>query len=364
MANFVFPDSDPLCYSGFSNPSKHVLQQGASETVPDANSSSWAARNPNWPVLTPCVPLNAAQKARANAQRASHKISLQQRKEAEDGLHTAIQQLLSEHNEKIDTLALERGVTADKEVNADQPGGAKYSLYEIQDMNMSVRTTNSAAVHDVQSTLDNVFKIATWFGTDNVMDFWEDVLQTEADEIMRKLEQWACVSGRSINERETVQNMQHICTRLLNSGLRTLIKRCDIRINYTNFNTAIKEKLGIDLRGWPEDVLFQSPTSINDLNTLRKLRDVLREGSCHWFHMTPRQRDEFVIGLAARHKRGEVIGKPRKKRSDAGVARKQKGKENGHPTKRVQASRTSAQAPKSSEFVDTSEEEDTSEGEA
>lgn len=38
---------------------------------------------------------------------------------------------------------------------------------------------------------------ATWFGTDNVMDFWEDVLQTEADEIARKLEQWACMAGRS-----------------------------------------------------------------------------------------------------------------------------------------------------------------------
>ncbi|KAG1727462.1 uncharacterized protein EDB91DRAFT_1061143, partial [Suillus paluster] len=135
-------------------------------------------------------------------------------------------------------------------------------------------------------------------------------------------------------------------------------------INYTNFDTAIKEKLGIDLRGWPEDVPFQSPTSINDLNTLWKLHDALREGYCRWFRMTPRQHDEFVTGLAARCKRGEVISKPCKKRSDAGVACKQKGKENGRPTKRVRASGTSAQALKSSEFVDTSEEEDTSEGEA
>ncbi|KAG0707287.1 hypothetical protein DFH29DRAFT_766058, partial [Suillus ampliporus] len=32
----------------------------------------------------------------------------------------------------------------------------------------------------------------TWFRMDNVMDFWEDVFQTEADEIIRKLEQWVC----------------------------------------------------------------------------------------------------------------------------------------------------------------------------
>ncbi|KAG1727283.1 uncharacterized protein EDB91DRAFT_1061221, partial [Suillus paluster] len=39
---------------------------------------------------------------------------------------------------------------------------------------------------------------ATWFGTDNIMDFWEDVLQMEANEITRNLEQWACVSGHSM----------------------------------------------------------------------------------------------------------------------------------------------------------------------
>ena len=36
-----------------------------------------------------------------------------------------------------------------------------------------------------------------WYGTDNVMDFWEDVMDLEADEIIRKLEQWACMHGKS-----------------------------------------------------------------------------------------------------------------------------------------------------------------------
>ncbi|KAG1847039.1 hypothetical protein F4604DRAFT_1936078 [Suillus subluteus] len=97
------------------------------------------------------------------------------------------------------------------------------------------------------------------------------------------------MTGQSLDEHETVQNMQCVCTQLLNSGLRTIVKRQDIHINYTNFDTAIKEKLGIDLRGWPEDVAFQSPTSINNLNALLKLRNSLKDGSCHWFHMSPRQ---------------------------------------------------------------------------
>ncbi|KAJ8585395.1 hypothetical protein M405DRAFT_721029, partial [Rhizopogon salebrosus TDB-379] len=359
--------------------------------------SSWAARNANRPTLTPRAPLNTAQKARANAQKASRKLSAEQRKEAEDALTAAIQRLLAEENAKIDAIALEHSVTQDKvkklmggekyykgnrnvqlanalihvkaqEVNAGE--SFKYLLDEIRDLvkaddsmqnltseeqqeyidklnehralqNMSVRATNTAAARDVQSTLDNIFKMldglairtgiyaclfasrghvydttqATWFGTDNIMDFWEDVLQMEADEITRKLEQWSCMSGR-------VQIMQRVCTWLLNSGLRTIVKRRDIRINYTNFGSVFKDKLGIDLRGWPEDVPFQSPTSINDHNALRKLRNALKDGSCHWFRMSPRQREQYSALLAARCKKGEVIGKPRKKRSDAGVPRK------------------------------------------
>ncbi|KIO08944.1 hypothetical protein M404DRAFT_22764 [Pisolithus tinctorius Marx 270] len=79
--------------------------------------------------------------------------------------------------------------------------------------NMSVHTTNSAAACDAQSTLEHVFKIldglalctgiyaclfAThghvydslqpfWYGTDNVMDFWEDVMDLKPDEIICKL---------------------------------------------------------------------------------------------------------------------------------------------------------------------------------
>ncbi|KAG1810376.1 uncharacterized protein HD556DRAFT_1454248, partial [Suillus plorans] len=100
-----------------------------------------------------------------------------------------------------------------------------------------------------------------------------------------------------------------------------------------NFGTTIKEKLGIDLKGWPEGIPFQSPTSLNAHNTLLKLRNALKDGSCHWFRMSPRQREEYTTQLAVRHKRGETIGKPCKKRSDAGVAQKCNGKENGCPRK-------------------------------
>jgi hypothetical protein len=109
--------------------------------------------------------------------------------------------------------------------------------------------------------------------------------------------------------------------------LGTIAKRRDIHINYANFETAIKEKLSINIKGWPEGVAFQSPTSMNDLRALLKLRGALKDGSCHWFCMTPHQRDKFHALLDACRKRGENVGKPCKKCANAGVPRKWKGNE-------------------------------------
>ncbi|KAG1818069.1 uncharacterized protein BJ212DRAFT_1298919 [Suillus subaureus] len=312
------------------------METGTSEIPADANNSSWAARNPNQPVFMSQASLNTVQKAQANVWRASRKISAAQCKENENALTSSIQRLLREQNDKIDAITSKHGITQEKvkklmegekyykgsqnmqlsnalihakaqEVNADHPHGAKYSLDEIWEMvkadksmqnldrneqqeyinklkechalqNMSVCAMNTAAARDVQSMLDNVFKMAMWFGTDNIMDFWEDVLQMEADEITWKLEQWACIAGRNLNE-------------------WTLAKRHDIHINYMNFDIAMKEKLGIDLKGWPEGLPFQSSTSINNLDAILKLHDTLKDGSCHWFHMSPCQWEEYSTQL-------------------------------------------------------------------
>ncbi|KAI6154664.1 hypothetical protein BKA82DRAFT_4382535 [Pisolithus tinctorius] len=226
--------------------------------------------------------------------------------------------------------------------------------------NVSVRATNSAAARDAQSTLEHVFKIldglalrtgiyaclfATrghvydssqpfWYGTDNVMDFWEDVMDLEPDEIVRKLEQWACMHGKNIEERNSVEGMQRMCARILNSGLHEysfylltapdmrvytgVVAKKKIRINFVNFEVAIKEKYGIELLGWPESVPFQSPRATTNAEHLRTLRDALKAGTCRWAYMSMQQRMQHADRLKERRIAGEAVGKPRKKRSDAG----------------------------------------------
>ncbi|KAI6160109.1 hypothetical protein EDD17DRAFT_1606795 [Pisolithus thermaeus] len=184
--------------------------------------------------------------------------------------------------------------------------------------NTSIHATNSAAACDVQSMLEHIFKIldglalhtgiyvclfATrghiydssqpfWYGTDNVMDFWEDVMDLELDEIVHKLEQWACMDGKNIKEHNSVEGMQWMCAHILNSGLRVVVKK-KIQINFINFEVAIKVRYGINLLGWPEGIPFQSPCTITNTKHLWTLCNALKAGMCHWAYMSRQQLKQY-----------------------------------------------------------------------
>ncbi|KAI6000450.1 hypothetical protein EDD15DRAFT_2361935 [Pisolithus albus] len=261
--------------------------------------------------------------------------------------HEKVKKLLGGHKfyQNPRGTQLANAIIHDKahEVNEGHAHGEKLSLEQIRDLarvdpkyqdmtqeekdellhvlteywalkNMSVCATNSAAARDAQLTLEHVFKIldslalhtgvyvclfATrghvydssqpfWYGTDNIMDFWEDVMDLEPDEIVCKMEQWACMHGKNIEERNSVEGMQRMCTRILNSGLCVVAKK-KICINFINFEVAIKARYGIDLLGWPEGVPFQSPHTITNTEHLCTLRDTLKAGTCCWAYMSRQQ---------------------------------------------------------------------------
>ncbi|KAL4079779.1 hypothetical protein J3A83DRAFT_4048314, partial [Scleroderma citrinum] len=37
---------------------------------------------------------------------------------------------------------------------------------------------------------------ATWYGTDNAVDFWEDVLKLELDQVMKQFKLWGCSQNK------------------------------------------------------------------------------------------------------------------------------------------------------------------------
>ncbi|KAG6327935.1 hypothetical protein ID866_11154, partial [Astraeus odoratus] len=144
------------------------------------------------------------------------------------------------------------------EVNEYHPRGTKYMLQQLQQMvandpklqnlndnakeqlkeqllchqeekGISIHTTNVAATKDVQSTLDRIFQeldglalqmdtymtlfvmhghsydmhSATWYGTDNAMDFWEDIMELQPDYIAKQFELWGYIT-----QQDSLESMQ------------------------------------------------------------------------------------------------------------------------------------------------------------
>jgi hypothetical protein len=148
-------------------------------------------------------------------------------------------------------------------------------------------------------------------------------------------------------------------------------------MNYANYEKAIVLLHGVKVVGWPLEE-FVSPSDITNTTDMRKLRDAWKTGACKWVRLTQTELDAHSASIEVREKNGEVVGKPRKKRSDAGVIRgkrKRDDKENagtnaGTKSKRSKAGRratkkaqkTKTKKSLSAEFIDSSDEEDDEHG--
>lgn len=142
-------------------------------------------------------------------------------------------------------------------------------------------------------------------------------------------------------------------------------------MNYVNYHNSIVEARRAKLVGWPKGIKFANPSDIGILKDLRILRDDLRSGKCFWKKLSAVEVDEHMAEIEERREQGEIVGKPRKKR----VSKKRKratspesDQENEDPEPARKAKRTGkskktagnsrAKAPRSVEFIDSSEEEE------
>ena len=140
-------------------------------------------------------------------------------------------------------------------------------------------------------------------------------------------------------------------------------------MNYANYEKAIVLLHGVKVVGWPLKE-FASPSDITNIVDMRTLRHAWQTGACKWVRLTQAELDLHAASVEAWQNNGEVVGKPRKKRSDAGVTRgkrKRNDKENaGRKSKRSMLTQhTAKKAPKgkskqpsSAEFISSSDEDE------
>ncbi|KAI5984400.1 hypothetical protein EDD15DRAFT_2133191, partial [Pisolithus albus] len=223
--------------------------------------------------------------------------------------------------------------------NLDEETKRKYlgELKESRSLKaVGIRSTNTAASRDVQATLKKVYgelqaltyrtgiyaslfvtrghvydtHAATWFGTDNIMDFWEDRMHLSPDYIIKQLELWACNEEKS-----------ELFSVTIGSITKHLRQEKAIRLRFANFE-QIKYKFGIDYEGWPDGIPFCSPYKIQTIDEIRCLRDAIRDNSFRWVRMSSSRHHEYRKQVDARREAGETVGVPRQGRSDKGKKRK------------------------------------------
>ena len=93
-------------------------------------------------------------------------------------------------------------------------------------------------------------------------------------------------------------------------------------MNYANYEVSIVQAYNVKLIGWPLDGDVVSPAQITNTADMCKLRNALKSRECRWKQLTTAEVQAYADEIEARRAKGEVIGKPRKQRSDAGVKRK------------------------------------------
>jgi len=94
-------------------------------------------------------------------------------------------------------------------------------------------------------------------------------------------------------------------------------------MNYANYDTAIVERYKVKLIGWTYEK-FVNPSQIGTMTEICKLRDALKSGVCQWIRLGTAQVQAHSNTLQERRENGEIIGRPRRQRSDKGKSRKRK----------------------------------------
>ncbi|KAG1832279.1 hypothetical protein F4604DRAFT_1946214 [Suillus subluteus] len=392
----------------------------------DANSSTWAARNPTRSVIRARTPPPRL----SDAQKASRKVKRDQKMEKTKRLHDAVALYLDEQKLKIGSLSSAHNVTPTyindiigshtkyrttrkvqltnalihakaKEMNTDQPVGSRYTLVELREMvandpqmkeltkdekadilrlslstvsrmslivvkeldDLRVHTGTYATMFVVRGHINDTIQ-SSMHGTDNSEDFWEDVYDIPMADYLRQYEQWACTQNQNLNERDSLEAVRKQVRKMIVRGLIALTGKKNITMNYSNYETAVVETYAVRLIGWPASIKFINPSNIGTVGDIRKLRDALKARTCYWTALTPVEVKAHTAELDVRRSAGEVVRKPRKKRSDAGGSRKRKAlpaahRENKRPSKKARKmAASSSEAPKSVEFIVSSGEEE------
>ncbi|KAF7981821.1 hypothetical protein HWV62_31943 [Athelia sp. TMB] len=247
--------------------------------------------------------------------------------------------------------------------------------------NLADRTGYSAFFLGARNSVNDAMP-PIFHGSGDAEKFFSECFGKTTWEVSKLFEQWLCKRETTIEKRDTVMKVRSECIGLIKQGLHAKTNNDRIEMNYVNYEEKIVIPYQVKLVGHPFGI--KNPSDITTITDLRTLRNALKTKQCQWVRITDEEADALTKDIRSRRERGEVVGKPRAKRSDAGVARgsnkrsrndenqdpsssrapkkrKSSGKKAaGKKTKQAKGNGKAKRAPTSSEFVEDGEDEEPS----
>ncbi|KAF8137740.1 hypothetical protein K438DRAFT_1996768 [Mycena galopus ATCC 62051] len=154
--------------------------------------------------------------------------------------------------------------------------------------------------------------------SDDALDFFGESLKMPYEDVLRKFEQWCCNRDIGPQEKNGINDVHKEVGQLVGDGLRKVTNNSSITMEWANYDVAIREGKGVEIAGFPADIVMSRPALWN-VETARRIRDGFRSGAMHWVVMTEEQRAELV---ASHNAQREALGagslKKRATRKDKG----------------------------------------------
>ncbi|KAJ3574326.1 hypothetical protein NP233_g1839 [Leucocoprinus birnbaumii] len=146
---------------------------------------------------------------------------------------------------------------------------------------LSYRTAADAFSFFSRSHVNDTMEPA-WVGSSpQVLTFLLETMHTTAGEMGRHFELWSCTKGDGQIRNQLVK-LQSECAEMIVQRLREITHCRNAIMSYAYYKTDIKARYNVELKGWPDVVLFRAPGKITTMFEIRALHAALLSGQCYW----------------------------------------------------------------------------------
>ncbi|KAJ6603185.1 hypothetical protein DFH09DRAFT_1301012 [Mycena vulgaris] len=149
--------------------------------------------------------------------------------------------------------------------------------------------------------------------SDNARQFFQDVLDVSAYDLVRKFELWCCNQDKPVKQGKEKAALCKFISDTVEEGLRKATGNKTLTMAWLNYKIDIVHKHGVELAGWPTKVTMARPSKLRG-EDVRLIVDRLRNGTMRWVGLTKSQRDEVAAEVEKLRDSGAT--KPRQERSD------------------------------------------------